>query len=66
MKQKFKVITDFGLTDLHIEVFDTMEAAVRVFNQSIKDEAFFVYLLETHITYTSGGSFEKIVSFFKR
>lgn len=66
MKKKYKVITDFGLDTVYIEKFETLEDASRTFNQSIKDEAAYVYLLEVCMSFLSGDSCEKVVSFFKR
>ena len=64
---KYKVITDFGLGDLYVEHYPTLEAATSQFNKSIKDEAVFVYLLETiHSFSSSGDSVEKVLSFFKK
>ena len=64
---KYKVITDFGLGDIYIEHYATLEAATCDFNKSIKDEAIFVYLLETiHSFNSSGDSVDKVLSFFKK
>lgn len=64
---KYKVITDFGTGDLFIDWFDSLESATVEFNLSIQDEARFVYLLETLAEYSSDkGSYEKVLSFFKK
>ena len=64
---KYKVITDFGTGDLFIDLFDSLEVASAEFNKAIKDEAQFVYLLETQINYLSDkGSYETVLSFFKK
>lgn len=66
MEKKYKVITDFGLDTVYVEKFETLEDAVCIFNKSIKDEAAYVYLLEVLMSFSSGDSCEKIISFFKR
>lgn len=66
MEKKYKVISDFGLNAVYIENFETLEEATRIFNQSIKCEAAYVYLLETCMTFSSGDSCEDVLSFFKR
>lgn len=64
---KYKVITDFGLGDIYIEHYATLEVAICEFNKAIKDEADFVYLLETiHFFHSSGDSVDKVLSFFKK
>lgn len=67
MKKTYKVITDFGNGDLFIDCFSTLESASAEMNKAIKDEAIFVYLLETQINYASDkGSYEKVLSYFKK
>ena len=65
MGKKYKVISDFGSDVIFVERFETLEKATRVFNKSIKDDAYYVYLLEVLMSYSSGDSCEKVVSFFK-
>ena len=64
---KYKVITDFGTGDLFIDWFDSLESATIEFKLSVQDDAHFVYLLETLADYSSDkGSYEKVLSFFKK
>lgn len=63
---KYKVITDFGTDTVHIEKFETLEDASRTFSESIEYDAAYVYLLEVFVSYSSGDSCEKVLSFFKR
>lgn len=65
MEKKYKVITDFGSGVIFIERFETLEAATQTFNNSIKDDAYYVYLLEVDMSYSDGDSCEKVLSFFK-
>ena len=67
MKKTYKVITDFGTGDLFIDCFASLETASAEMKKSIMDEAMYVYLLETQIDYLSDkGSYEKVISFFKK
>lgn len=66
MKKKYKVISDFGSDVLFVERFETLEDAVRTFNESVKDDAYYVYLLEALMSHSSGDSCELVLSFFKR
>lgn len=65
MEKKYKVISDFGSDVVYVELFETLEDATRTFNKSIKDDAYYVYLLEVLMSFYSGDSCEKVVSFFK-
>ena len=65
MEKKYKVISDFGSDVIFVERFETLEAATQIFNKSIKDDAYYVYLLEVLMSYSSGDSCEKVLSFFK-
>lgn len=66
MEKKYKVISDFGSDVIFVERFETLEAATQAFNKSIKDDAYYVYLLEVLMSYSSGDSCEKVLSFFKQ
>lgn len=67
MKKTYKVITDFGTGDLFIDCFATWKAASAEMKKAILDGAMFVYLTETQIDYLSdNGSYEKVISFFKK
>lgn len=65
MEKKYKVITDFGSDVIFVERFETLDDAVKTFGKSIKDDAYYVYLLEILMSYSSGDSCEKVISFFK-
>lgn len=65
MEKKYKVISDLGSGVIFVELFETLEAATQTFNKSIKDDAYYVCLLEVLMSYPSGDSCEKVLSFFK-
>ena len=65
MEKKYKVITDFGRNLVYIEKFNSLKDAIQIFDMSIKDDACYVYLLEILMSYSSGDSCEKVLSFFK-
>lgn len=65
MEEKYKVITVFGSDSIFVERFETLEDATKTFNKSIKDDAYYVYLLEILKSYSSGDSCEKVISLFK-
>lgn len=66
MEKNYKVISNFGLGEMFIEHFDTLECAMQVFDKAIKDECEVCYLLETEVRYSgTGDSVDKILKIYK-
>lgn len=57
----YKTITDFGLGNLFIEHFNTLEEATAAYNDAIEHEAETVYLLEEEVHWQASGDSENII-----
>lgn len=67
MKKNYKVITSYGLGEIFIEQFNTLEAALSEYRKACEDECEFSYLLETEVAFSgSGDSVNKILEVSKK
>lgn len=67
MEKSYKVISSFGLGDIFIHHFKTLEAADDAYKKDCLHECEFAYLLETVVRYSgSGDSANKILKSHKR